>query len=142
MPEISIERAIRDPRLLGAALGDLTTWATWLAVLKAAFALPLSDDERALFIAVAGGRNLGGPDMLSEGQRQIARRAATIAIACEKLEGEAAAGNEIDLVVYGMLTDRLGRCFHRLGLKRQAKDVTPTLASILNEHRMSDADAQ
>jgi hypothetical protein len=56
---------------------------------------------------------------LSEAQRQLARRCATIAIACERMEGEAAAGNEINLVVYGMLTDRLGRCFQRLGLKRQ-----------------------
>jgi hypothetical protein len=36
-------------------------------------------------------------------------RATTIAIACERLEGEAAAGNEINLEVYGTLTDRLGR---------------------------------
>jgi hypothetical protein len=50
---------------------------------------------------------------------------------CEKLEGEAAAGNEIDLDLYGTLTDRLGRCFHRLGLKRQARDVTPSLSEYL-----------
>jgi hypothetical protein len=69
--------------------------------------------------------DLGGSDILSEGQRQLARRCATIAVQCEKLEGEAAAGNDIDLDLYGTLTDRLGRCFARLGLKRQAKDVTP-----------------
>jgi hypothetical protein len=39
------------------------------------------------------------------------------------MEGEAAAGNEIDLDVYGTLTDRLGRCFQRLGLKRQMREV-------------------
>jgi hypothetical protein len=50
-----------------------------------------------------------GRDGLSEGQRQLARRCATISIACEKMEGEAAAGNEIDLDAYGTLTDRLGR---------------------------------
>jgi hypothetical protein len=60
---------------------------------------------------------------LSEAQRQLARRCATIAIACEKMEGEAAAGNDINLEVYGTLTDRLGRCFQRLGLKRQAVEV-------------------
>jgi hypothetical protein len=68
--------------------------------------------------------DLGGADAgLSEGQRQLARRAATIALACERMEGEAAAGKDIDLVIYGMLTDRLGRTFHRLGLKRQQKIV-------------------
>jgi len=75
--------------------------------------------------------DLGGRDVLSEGQRQLSRRAATISIMCEKLEGEAAAGNEIDLDLYGTLTDRLGRCFHRLGLKRQARDVTPSLSEYL-----------
>jgi hypothetical protein len=68
--------------------------------------------------------DLGGAGAgLSEGQRQIARRCATIAIACERMEGEAAAGQSIDLDAYGTLTDRLGRAFQRLGLKRQAKTV-------------------
>jgi hypothetical protein len=75
--------------------------------------------------------DLGGADLLSEGQRQIARRCATIAIACERMEGEAAAGNPIDLDIYGTLTDRLGRAFHRLGLKRQPRDVGLTLGDLL-----------
>jgi hypothetical protein len=79
--------------------------------------------------------DLSGPDGLSEGQRQLARRATTIAIACERLEGEAAAGNEIDLETYGTLTDRLGRCFQRLGLKRQLRDTGLTLNDIMREHQ-------
>jgi hypothetical protein len=71
-----------------------------------------------------------GHDGLSEGQRQLARRCATIAIACEKMECIAASGADIDLTTYGMLTDRLGRTFHRLGLKRIARDVT-SLGSVL-----------
>jgi hypothetical protein len=67
--------------------------------------------------------DMGGADLLSEGQRQLARRCATIAIACERMEGEAAAGNLIDLDVYGTLTDRLGRAFQRLGLERRQRDV-------------------
>jgi hypothetical protein len=78
-----------------------------------------------------------GPDLLSEGQRQLARRCATIAIACERMEGEAANGNEIDLVAYGALTDRLGRALQRLVAlnKRRPKDVGPTLAQLLAEAR-------
>jgi hypothetical protein len=53
---VAIGRALGDARLLGAAIGDLSSWATWLAVLKAAFGHPLDDRERALFDAVAGGR--------------------------------------------------------------------------------------
>ena len=55
---ISIDRALLDPKLLGAAMGsNPATWSTWLAVLKAAFALPLTDEERATFVSVAGERS-------------------------------------------------------------------------------------
>jgi hypothetical protein len=68
--------------------------------------------------------DLGGGDLLSEGQKQLIRRCATIAIACERAEAKAAAGEDIDLETYGTLTDRLGRAFQRLGLKRQARDIS------------------
>jgi hypothetical protein len=80
--------------------------------------------------------DLSGPEGLSEGQRQLARRVATISIMCERLEGEAAAGRDIDLEVYGTLTDRLGRAFQRLGLERIARDVTPTIGDLLRQDRL------
>ena len=49
------------------------------------------------------------------------------------MEGVAAAGQDINLEDYGKLTDRLGRCFARLGLKRRAKDVTPSFGQLLRE---------
>jgi hypothetical protein len=79
--------------------------------------------------------DLGGPGLLSEGQKQLVRRCATIAIACERAEAKAAAGEDIDLEVYGTLTDRLGRTFQRLGLERVARDVTPTLGELLRQDR-------
>jgi hypothetical protein len=84
---------------------------------------------RDLFAEIIG--DLGGADLLSEGQKQLARRCATISIACERMEGEAALGNEINLDVYGTLTDRLGRALQRLGLKRQPRNVSPTLGDLL-----------
>jgi hypothetical protein len=75
--------------------------------------------------------DLGGADLLSEGQRQLARRCATISISCEQLEGDSAAGMAIDLNLFGMLTDRLGRTFQRLGLKRVPRNVTPTVGEYL-----------
>jgi hypothetical protein len=60
---------------------------------------------------------------LSEAQTQLARRATTLCIACERLEGVAASGAEIDIALYGEIVDRLGRCLQRLGLRRQARDV-------------------
>lgn len=53
---VTIDKAARDKNLLGAALGDLSTWGAWLAILKAAFALPPSKDDLAVFKDVAGGR--------------------------------------------------------------------------------------
>jgi hypothetical protein len=52
----SIDKVLLDQRLLGAALGDPATWGTWIVVLKAAFGLPLDDDERKVFVTVAGDR--------------------------------------------------------------------------------------
>jgi hypothetical protein len=75
--------------------------------------------------------DIGGPAGLSEGQRQLARRATTLSIACEQLDCRAAAGKKIDLHRYGQLSDRLGRAFDRLGLKRQTRDITPDLKTYL-----------
>src|SRR5689334_19789048 len=71
--------------------------------------------------------DLGGPESLSEQQRQLARRGAFLALQCELLEGKAVAGEDIDLVLFGVLTDRQGRTFQRLGIKRVPKDITPSL---------------
>jgi hypothetical protein len=43
---ISIDQALQNPQLLGAALGSTKTWATWLATLKAAFGIKLNRAER------------------------------------------------------------------------------------------------
>lgn len=77
--------------------------------------------------------DLGGFDTLSEGQRQLARRAATLSIECERLEGEAVSGRAIDLNVYGQLTDRIGRTFRRLGMHRiKRREDTPSLRTYLS----------
>ena len=52
----TIDRALSDQRLLGAGLGDIASWLTWVAVLKAAFGQQLTDDEIATFATVAGDR--------------------------------------------------------------------------------------
>ena len=56
MTPFNIEDALTDPQLLGAGLGPIASWSTWLAVLKGAYGLPLSDDELATFQAVTGNR--------------------------------------------------------------------------------------
>jgi hypothetical protein len=79
--------------------------------------------------------DLGGAERLSEGQRQLARRCSMLSVECEKIESEGVQGKPIDLDAYGALTDRLGRAFQRLGLKRVPRDITPTLGQILSEVR-------
>jgi hypothetical protein len=78
--------------------------------------------------------DLGG-EPLSEAQRQLVRRATTIAVQCEVMEAEAANGREIDLDTYGQLTDRLDRVLSRLGIKRQPRDVTPDLRTYIAQKR-------
>jgi len=55
---VEINRALADVRMLGAGLSSLETWQTWLVALKAAFALPLTEEERGVFRAIAGERGL------------------------------------------------------------------------------------
>jgi hypothetical protein len=56
IPSLPIARALSDRNLLGAALGDLSTYTTWLSVLKATEVQPLTAQERKAFDRVAGGR--------------------------------------------------------------------------------------
>ena len=71
--------------------------------------------------------DLGGSENLSEAQRQLSRRASLLSVQCELMEADAILGKEIDLDAYGMMTDRLGRAFTRLGIKRVARvvDINP-----------------
>jgi hypothetical protein len=75
------------------------------------------------------GNDLGGVDHLSEGQKQLIRRAATLSIMVEAMEADAV--RNLAFEAYGVLCDRLGRCLQRVGLERKPRDVTPTLQSYL-----------
>ena len=46
---VNIAEACADPGLFGEWLGDLESWAAWMAILKGAFALPMSRSERRTF---------------------------------------------------------------------------------------------
>ena len=74
----------------------------------------------------------GGADHLSEGERQLARRCATLAIEAEIMEDTRAGGGELDLEAYIALTNAIGRALGRLGLKRAPRNVTPALRDYLD----------
>ena len=69
------------------------------------------------------GNDLGGSDRLSEAQRQLIRRAATLSIMSESVEADFVRNLAFDSEAYGVLCDRLGRCLQRLGLERVARPV-------------------
>ena len=81
--------------------------------------------------------DMGGMDLLSEAQKQLARRAAMLSAEAERLEALAARNerpsrenwkedlaNKFDVITYGVICDRLGRLFDRLGLERRARPVS------------------
>jgi hypothetical protein len=82
-------------------------------------------ERRFRDIAEAITADLGGADRLSEGQKQLIRRCALISVECEKMESRSVAGEDIDLDLFGTLSDRLGRTLHRLGLRRVPKVIDP-----------------
>jgi hypothetical protein len=56
MRPVPIDQALRDQRLLGAALGDARSWETWLTAWCAVSGLPLDQQQGATFAAIAGDR--------------------------------------------------------------------------------------
>lgn len=73
--------------------------------------------------------DLGGD--LTEAQRHLVCRAATLAIWCEEREAELAGGAEFDAGAYATISNALRRLLTDLGLERRARDLTPTLDQYL-----------
>jgi hypothetical protein len=110
---------------------------------KRLFVVPPGDNVwsrrfRDVLFEIVADLELANPDGLTEAQRQLARRAATICITCEKMEGEAAAGADIDLDLYGRLTDRLNRTFFRLGVRKHKAETGAGLSALIIEQDRED----
>jgi hypothetical protein len=75
--------------------------------------------------------DLGGPDLLSEGQRQLIRRIASLSVWCESQEAKMADGTAIDIDEFQRASNSLRRLLESIGLKRVAKDIGPTLGDLL-----------
>jgi hypothetical protein len=76
--------------------------------------------------------DLGGVESLSAGQQQLIRPCAMISVQCELMEQKAAEGETFDVTAYSTLTGQLTRTLTTLGLKREPRDMTPTLRDYLN----------
>jgi hypothetical protein len=85
--------------------------------------------------------DLGGADLLSEGQKNLIRRASMLELQLEMLDRKFAvddgAATARDLDVYGRALGNLRRCIETLGLHRgrRPRDVTPpSMDELLTAH--------
>ena len=78
--------------------------------------------------------DLGGPDMVSEAERSLLRRASALEVELERLEARFAAAGDggpdvADLDLYQRTTNTLRRLLDTVGLERRSRDVTPDALS-------------
>jgi hypothetical protein len=90
-------------------------------------------------------QDLGGPDNASAAERSIVRRAAVITTELEQLEARfalAGIANPDDLALYFQGANNLRRLLGSIGLRRRARDVTPTLAQYLDAVHQQQTDEE
>lgn len=78
--------------------------------------------------------DLGGAAHVSEAERSIIRRAATMTVELERLEASfatAGAATKDDLDLYQRTAGNLRRLLEAVGLKRRPRDVTPRLTDYI-----------
>src|SRR5262249_58446444 len=82
--------------------------------------------KRALVAAFVA--DLGGPDEASTAERILANKAATLTLQLQGLEARMEEGDvsHTTLDLYGRGVGHLNRVLKTLGIKRRARDVTPT----------------
>ena len=103
----------------GATLPGVDGRSTWVRRFRDLMALHLSD--------------LGGEDHVSEAQRSIIRRTATLEVELERLELKFATADQAkpvdasDLDLYQRTSNTMRRHLEALGLERRPRDVTPSL---------------
>jgi len=71
--------------------------------------------------------DLGGSDRLSTSERQIIQRAAITGAVLEDIETRWLAGDPIDPALYATLGNAQRRLLETIGLRRRARDVTPSV---------------
>ena len=88
------------------------------------------------FLADMGGP--GGAAALTEAQRQLCARCATLSAECERIEQQINAGETVDFVVYGVVVDRLGRALQRIQPELGGDGMTVTGPLVKIEHIVVD----
>lgn len=81
--------------------------------------------------------DLGGEDVVSEAERSIVRRAAVLTVELERIEAKFAVGegDATMLDLYQRTAGSLRRLLESVGLKRRARNITPSVADYLAQAR-------
>jgi hypothetical protein len=77
-------------------------------------------------------RDLGSD--LSEAQQELVKRASVLATLLEHFEARLLLGERVSVSEYVELLNAQRRIIAMLGIRRQPRDITPSLADILAEH--------
>jgi hypothetical protein len=72
--------------------------------------------------------DLGGPDLLSEAQKSLIRRASTLECELERMEAQLSRGEPIDLDMFSRVSGNLRRILESIGLDRVAREIDPVEA--------------
>ena len=82
----------------------------------------------------------GGEDACSESRKQLIRRFAAAAVLAEQMEFRLANGEQIDIAQHSTLSSTMVRLSNRIGINRVAKDITPSLVSIIRADQQAERD--
>jgi hypothetical protein len=114
------EPARNRSRITNGAVVDGDGRSAWGRRMRDLISLHLSD--------------LGGADNVSEAEKSIIRRVATLTVELERMESVFAEAGEAlpdQLDLYNRTAGNMRRLLEAVGLERRSKDVTPSLAEYL-----------
>jgi hypothetical protein len=77
--------------------------------------------------------DLGGADELSSGERQLVQRAGVLGAVLSDIETRWIGGEPIDVAAYCTTVNAQRRVLETIGLRRRARDVTPSLQAYLRD---------
>ena len=84
--------------------------------------------------------DLDGKDVLSEAQLSLVRRAAALAVELESMEARMSQGEQVNLDSFGRAASHLRRLYEAIGLRRQPRDVMPSLADLIAQDEAEAAE--
>jgi hypothetical protein len=80
----------------------------------------------------------GGVEELSAARAQLIRRFAAASVLAEQMEIRLAAGEQIDVTEFSLLTSTLVRVAQRIGINRIPRNLTPTVADYVEHIRQQE----